>query len=332
MQNLLNLIQSHKTELIIGSILTSALFLVKRKFRPNPKFESIKNLKVNNKVAIITGGNDGIGFETALDLAFRDAIVIIACRNATKSQEAVEKIKKFSKNENVFYEHLDLSSLDSVESFCKKIIQNYKQVDILINNAGIAQNPKQTTKDGFDLQLQTNYIGHYLLTRLLLDLLSQSPYGRIINVTSILYKSGRIRWDDINMNENYKPSEMYKESKLCLILFTNYLKEYYKKTNAKNVRAFSVSPGIVFTNLGRYRKGFGILKYIFYPLLWFLLKTPKQGAECSIYCAVKPDLTEKEGFMFRNCEQIELLPHAKNADDSLKLWNLTQDMLKEYHV
>lgn len=336
MKNLLNFSSNYQKEIIIGSIfITSGIFLIKRKFRPNNSFESAKNVRLNGKVAIITGANTGIGFETALDLAKRGATVILACRNLEKSNKAAQKIIQISGNSDVFTEKLDLTNFESIKSFCSRIMTDYSQIDLLVNNAGVASCPKQTTADGFDLQLQTNYLGHYLLTRLLLDALKKSTEGRIVNLTSKLYETGVINWDDINMNDNYRPNDMYKQSKLCLILFTNYLKDNFKQLGLKNLKVFSVSPGFVLTELGRHKEKkflFKLLKFIFYPLIWYLLKTPKQGAECSIYCCVKPDLVEKDGFYFRNCEPTKLLVHASNKNDATNLWNLSENVLKEYHV
>lgn len=335
MKYLIEFANNYKKEIIFGSLLTLGVVLVKRKFQPNQKFESIKSIRISGRIAIITGANTGIGFETALDLAKRGATVVLACRDQQKSQKAAEKIKYLSGNSNIYCEQLDLSSFESIRNFCAKILSNYEQVDILVNNAGIAMCPKQTTADGFDLQLQTNYLGHFVLTRLLLEHLKRSSDGRIVNLTSKLYETGTIYWDDINMTKNYGPTEMYNQSKLCLILFTNYLKDYFRELGLGNIKAYSVSPGFVLTELSRYRESrvlFKILKFFFYPLIWYLLRTPSQGAECSIYCCVKPQLIEQEGFYFRNCEPNRLLPHASNKNDEVNLWNLTENILKEYYV
>lgn len=336
MKNLLNFSSNHQKEIIIGSIfIASGIFLIKRKFRPNNLFESTRNIRLDGKVAIITGANAGIGFATALDLAKRGATIILACRDMEKSKKAAEKIIQISRNSNILIEKLDLANFESIKSFCSRIMCDYSQIDILVNNAGIAFCQKQTTVDGFDLQLQTNYLGHYLLTRLLMDALKKSPESRIVNLTSKLYETGAINWNDINMKENYRPNQMYKQSKLCLILFTNYLKDYFKQLELTNIKAFSVSPGFVLTELGRHREkslSIKILKFIFYPLIWYLLRTPKQGAECSIYCCVKPNLVEKDGFYFRNCEPNKLFDHACNKIDATNLWNLSENLLKEYHV
>ncbi|RNA10369.1 retinol dehydrogenase 13-like [Brachionus plicatilis] len=335
MENIMSFIKNNQKEIILGSVLFFGVVLIKRKLRSNPQFELIKNIRLNEKVAIITGANTGIGYETALDLAKRGATVILACRNMNESQKAAEKIKRQSGNSNVCIEKLDLASFESIRNFCSKIMADYKKIDILVNNAGIASCPKQVTVDGFDLQLQTNYLGHFLLTRLLLESLKQSNDCRVVNLTSKLYEKASIRWNDINMSENYSPMEMYTQSKLCLILFTNYMKDYLRQLGIGNIKAYSVSPGFVLTELSRYREKnliLKILKFIFYPLIWYLLRTPRQGAECSIYCCVKPNLVEKEGFYFRNCEPTKLLPHVDNKNDEVRLWNLSENLLKECNV
>jgi len=131
----------------------------------------------------------GIGKETALDLAQRGASVIMACRDLPKSQIACEKIRKKSKNSNVFVEYLDLESFESVRAFAIKILNEYKSIDILVNNAGVMGCPYFKTNDGFEKHFQVNYLSHYLLTRLLMDRIKSTPDSRIVNLTSKLYES-----------------------------------------------------------------------------------------------------------------------------------------------
>ena len=130
--------------------------------------------------------------------------------------------------------------------------------------------------------------------------------------------------------------ESYKQSKLCNILFTNQLQiplVQNAKTESSHIQVFSVSPGIVLTNLGRDRLKRPFYKLVFlicYPLIWFLLKTPKQGAECVIYCCIKPNLKPTSGYYFRNCKQIKLKEHAYNLEESRRLWIMSEKMVEKW--
>lgn len=140
---------------------------------------------MTGKTVIITGANAGIGFETALELARRDAHVILACRDQKRGQEAVDKIKNETKNNNVELELVDLSNLKSIKEFSENILKKLNRLDVLINNAGLLGPAKrQLTQDGFEVTFGVNHLGHFYLTNLLLDLIKKSAPSRIINVSS----------------------------------------------------------------------------------------------------------------------------------------------------
>lgn len=163
-------------------------YLVNRFYFSGARYKS--NKKLDGKVAIVTGSDSGIGFETALDLAKRGARVILACRNSLKAEKAVQKIIKKSGNQQVDYQLIDLSDLDSVKDFAKNIHSKIDKLDILINNAGVMGCPDSwKTKQGFDMQFGVNYLGHFLLTHLLLDLIKKTPNSRVVNVSSCVHYS-----------------------------------------------------------------------------------------------------------------------------------------------
>ena len=151
----------------IGVAAIAVLYVGKMYFQgPNCKSKR----RLDGKTVVITGGNSGIGKETAVDLARRGARVIIGCRNLQKGKEALKEIKERSGNSNVFLEELDLASLKSVRTFADKILNRESLLDVLINNAGVMMCPYQKTEDGFEMQFGTNHLGHFLLTMLLLDI------------------------------------------------------------------------------------------------------------------------------------------------------------------
>lgn len=140
--------------------------------------------RLDGKVAIITGGNNGIGFETALDFAKRGARVILACRDTKKAEKAAKRIVDETGNKSVEVEFIDLSDLDTVKDFAQRMNKSLSRLDLLVNNAGVMMCPRWKTKQGFEMQFGTNHLGHFVLTNLLLDLIKRTDQARIINVSS----------------------------------------------------------------------------------------------------------------------------------------------------
>ncbi len=167
------------------------------------------------KTAIVTGAAGGIGLETALELARRNFDVVLAGRNPEKGQRAVERIQQAVPGASVRHGDLDLASLASVERFA----QNWSgPLDLLINNAGVMAFPtRQITKDGFEAQFGTNHLGHFALT---LRLLPHLKGGRVVNVSSMAHRSGRMQFDDLQFERYYRPWPAYQQSKLANLLFT----------------------------------------------------------------------------------------------------------------
>lgn len=215
------------------------------------------------KTAIITGGNTGIGLETAVDLAKRGARVILACRNTERGEKAVAIVKRRSKNENVSFSKLDLASLQSVREFSARIIEEESHIDILINNAGVMAPPYTTTEDGFELQFGVNHLGHFLLTNLLLGRIKEAPVARIINLSSRAHRTGNIDFADLQSKQCYKRREAYSQSKLANILFTKALSHQLEGTN---VTAYSVHPGLVHTQLFRHFSQSLVSYLLIFPL------------------------------------------------------------------
>ena len=203
--------------------------------------------KLDGKTVIITGGNSGIGLETAVDLAKRNARVILACRSVEKGEKAAVDVRKRSGNDNVVFAQLDLASLDSIRQFAAKILEEEPQIDILINNAGVMIIPeRRLTKDGFEMQFGTNHLGHFLLTNLLLDRIKEAPSARIVNVSSVGYRFGSIDFQNLNCERSYSRISSYGCSKLANILFTRSLA---KRLQGTNVTTNALHPGSIRTGL-----------------------------------------------------------------------------------
>lgn len=144
--------------------------------------------RLENRTCIVTGASSGHGEALATELAKRGARVIMACRNLQKAIDIRDKIREKTGNKNVIVEHLDLASLRSVREFAGRINKSEERLDVLVNNAGIMAVPKQRTDDGFDMQFQVNFLGHFLLTNLLLEKLKRSAPSRILNVSALAYE------------------------------------------------------------------------------------------------------------------------------------------------
>uniref|UniRef100_A0A8C9PHP6 Retinol dehydrogenase 13 n=1 Tax=Spermophilus dauricus TaxID=99837 RepID=A0A8C9PHP6_SPEDA len=179
---------------------------------------------IPGKTVIVTGANTGIGKQTALELARRGGHVILACRDMEKCEAAARDIRGETLNHRVSARRLDLASLKSVREFAAKVIEEEERVDILINNAAVMRCPHWTTEDGFEMQLGVNYLGHFLLTNLLLDKLKASVPGRVVNLSSLAHVAGHVDLEDLNwQRRKYDTKAAYCQSKLALVLFTKVL-------------------------------------------------------------------------------------------------------------
>ena len=203
-------------------------------------------VRLDGKMVIITGANTGIGKETAIDLARRGARVILACRSVERGEKAAVEVRERSGNENVVFRQLDLSSLASVRQFSAKILEEEPRIDILINNAGRGPAPYSTTVEGYEAIFVTNYLGHFLLTCLLLERLKQAPSARIVNVSADAYKFTEIDFNNVNLERGYSGLKAYARSKLAQVMFTRELARRLKGTK---VTVTSLHPGGVQTDI-----------------------------------------------------------------------------------
>lgn len=282
-------------------------------------------VRLDGKTVLITGANTGIGKETALDMAQRGARVILACRDMTRACMAADDIRQKSGNGNVVVKKLDLSSLQSVRDLAKDIQENEEHLDILINNAGIMMCPKWMTKDGFEMQFGVNHLGHFLLTNCLLDLLKKSTPSRIIIVSSLAHEKGQIHFDDINLDKDYTPDKSYRQSKLANVLFG---RELAARLQGTGVTVCSLHPGVIRTELGRhFFPTLALWKRIIAMPIMMLIKSPWEGAQTTIYCAVDESLANTSGLYYSDCAPRTAAPQALDDAAAKKLWDLSASMV-----
>lgn len=202
----------------------------------------------SGKLAVVTGANSGIGFETALVLAGKGARVVLACRSEDKAQLAAKKIVLEYPKAIVECMPLDVADLSSVREFAQTLKAKYNKLDLLVNNAGVMALPYSKTKDGFEMQFGTNHLGHFALTGLLLDTLSASPFARVVTVSSNAHKAGKMRFKDLHWESGYGRWSAYGMSKLANLLFCYEFARKIKANNL-NIRSVAAHPGFTETNL-----------------------------------------------------------------------------------
>lgn len=283
--------------------------------------------RLAGKIVIVTGGSSGIGLEIARDLAGRGAQVILACRDESRAKAAIDDIKNLAPNSSVQFMKLDLASFQSVRDF----VSSFKEtkLDILINNAGVMCHPEERTADGVELHFQVNYLGHFLLTHLLLDKLKSSPTGgRIINVTASAYKLGELaeHLDDLQFERReYKNGDAYVQSKLAVMLFTRKLAKYLE---GSKVTVNCVNPGVSRTNIHRHMpfRTNKMVSISFYPFIWFLMKSSRDGAQTAIYCAVAKEEEGVSGKYYSECKVEEPKPVALDDETADHLWDQSLEL------
>ncbi|XP_018575642.1 retinol dehydrogenase 13-like [Anoplophora glabripennis] len=282
-----------------------------------------KGVTAKDKVIIVTGANTGIGKEITWELARRGAKVYMACRDMKRCEKAREEIVLDTKNKYVYCRKCDLASLQSVRDFIKIFKSEQKRLDVLINNAGVMNTPNTKTKDGFEMQLGVNHMGHFLLTNLLLDLLKESTPSRIINVSSVAHKRGKINKDDLNSDKNYNASDAYAQSKLANVLFT---KELANKLQGTGVTVNSVHPGLVDTEIIRHMSFYSswMATVLVKPFVWPFIKNPKQGAQTIIYLALDESIEKVTGKYFCDYEEVDVSEEAKDENISKWLWAVSE--------
>ncbi|XP_062252709.1 retinol dehydrogenase 12 isoform X1 [Platichthys flesus] len=276
--------------------------------------------RLDGKTALITGANTGIGRETARDLVMRGARVIMACRDVEKGEEAAASIRAANPDADVEVRELDLADTCSIRAFAQEFLREVNRLHILINNAGVMMCPYTKTVDGFEMHIGVNHLGHFLLTSLLIGLLKRSAPARIVVVSSLAHNFGWVRFHDLHSQGSYNSGLAYCQSKLANVMFTRELARRLKGTN---VTVNSVHPGTVNSDLIRH----STLMTIFMTFFSTFVKTPREGAQTSIYCAVAEELHSVSGKHFSDCAPAFVAPQGRSEETARRLWDVSCELL-----
>lgn len=278
----------------------------------------------SGKTAIVTGANTGIGFEMAKALAAKGAHVVLACRNRERGRAALEKIKAEQPAGKLELAELDLSSLESVRKFAADFTKKHKQLDILINNAGVMMPPFSKTADGFELQFGVNFIGHFTLTGLLAPRWQRTKDARIVTLSSIAHRIGKIDFDSFQGETKYSKNRSYAQSKLADLMFALEL-DRRLKTKGSTAASVAAHPGVAVTELQRHTRGFTTIGKLFGQNAY-------RGALPTLYAATMPDVEggqywgpdgfqELKGYP----RQAKIFKQALEQETAKKLWEYAEE-------
>jgi len=239
------------------------------------------------RTALVTG-TGGLGLEDALALARAGATVIVAGRNAAKGRAAIGRIRSEVPGADVSFEEVDLASLTSIRACADRLRTSRQRIDVLINNAAVMTPPtRQVTADGFELQLGTNYLGHFALTAQLLPLLRAGNDPRVVTLSSVAARSGAMNFDDLQAAREYNTMAVYSQSKLACLIFAL---ELQRRSDAARwgIRSLAAHPGISRTDLLPNGAGAWSFPGMMRRFLWFLFQPAAQGALPTLYAATSP--------------------------------------------
>jgi len=277
------------------------------------------------RVIFVTGGNSGIGKETAAALAGMGAQVVIAARNPAKAAAAVDELRRRAPGATVEHLPLDLASFASVRACAESFASRFDHLDVLVNNAGLTVHKRVLTEDGHETQLQVNHLGHFLLTNLLQEQLAAAPAARVVNVSSTGHTFARdgLDFSDLEWERRrYRGFLVYCATKLANVLFTRELARRWADTK---MTANAVHPGWVGSNFGR-EGDMGFLIGLGMTLGRPFALSSANGARTSVYLASSPDVDGVSGQYFYKCRVIS--PSAAALDDAAaaRLWDVSAAM------
>ncbi|HLN44388.1 MAG TPA: SDR family oxidoreductase [Candidatus Sulfotelmatobacter sp.] len=284
---------------------------------------------MKNKICVVTGSNSGIGKETTKSLAMMDATIVMVVRDQKRGEKAQKEIVEQTGNNNIRLMTCDLSSMASIRQFSGEFKKRYSRLDVLINNAGAVFTRRELTPEGFERTFAVNYLGPFLLTHELMDLLKSSAPSRIINVSSGLAKNGKVDIDDLQSEKpngekghSHSRSPAYDNAKLMVILFTYELASQLQNTG---VTANVLMPGFAATNLGR--NSGSLASSILFKMVRPMQISAKRASETSVYLASSEEVKNISGRCFAKKKEVTTCPISYDETVQKQLWTKTEEIL-----
>jgi NAD(P)-dependent dehydrogenase (short-subunit alcohol dehydrogenase family) len=280
---------------------------------------------MDGRTVLVTGGNTGLGLETAVALARDGATVVITSRDARKGDAARAEIRERSGRDAVDVMALDLADLASVREFADRFGEAHDHLDVLVNNAGVLLGSRRETVDGYEMTFQVNHLGPFLLTNSLREVLTAGDRARVVTVASAAHASARkgLDFDDLQSTGHYRSFNVYSRSKLANVLFSRELARRWDDTG---VTANAVHPGFVASRFGR-DGDYGRLGELVFPILRPFANTPEQGATTQVYVASAPELAGITGGYW--AKSAPATPSAAAQDDAAasRLWAVSEQLV-----
>jgi NAD(P)-dependent dehydrogenase (short-subunit alcohol dehydrogenase family) len=282
---------------------------------------------MDGKTVLITGGNAGLGLETAVSLAAMGASVVITSRSAEKGEAARTEIVERSGSSDVEVMALDLASFASIRAFAEAFLASHPRLDVLVNNAGLILSERSETEEGFETTFGVNHLGHFLLTDLLLDRIKASAPARIVNVASEAHKFAidGLKWDDLQTEGFFWSYRVYGRSKLANIYFTRSLA---KRLDGTGVTVNAVHPGTVATQFARDGDTSAVTNFTTWVARPFS-RTAEEGARTQVWAASAPELEGVTGeyLMNNRIRTKKLSPVARRDEPAERLWAVSEDLI-----
>lgn len=280
---------------------------------------------MKGRICMVTGANSGIGNATALGVAKMDATVVMVCRNAEKGRAARNQIVKESGNNSVDLLIADLSSQESIRGLTRSYTQKYEKSHVLVNNAGTYFTKRHVTSDGMETTFAVNYLAPFLLTNLLLDALKSSAPARVINVAGAYHAKGAIDFDDLQGEREYDGARANNQAKLALVLFTY---ELARRLEGTGVTVNCLHPGAVATGGVLKDPDLPLLSRVLYRLVTPFFKSPKRGAETTLYLASSPEVEHLTGKYFVDKKMTRSSPKSYDTSLARRLWEVSAELTR----
>lgn len=285
----------------------------------------------SGRVAVVTGANSGLGLSTARELARAGALVVMACRSITKGEDAAVEIRRALPDAQLEVRKLDLGSLESIRAFADELTAAHPAIHLLVNNAGIMMPPRSTTADGFELQFGTNHLGHFALTGVLLDALRNSVAARVVTVSSLEHRPGRLTFDDLQRERSYDPRSAYQQSKFANAVFALELDRRLRAAREPIISVLA-HPGWSATNL-QVTGPTGLMRALLAVGNRLFAQSADDGALPQLYAATAPGVQGGEfygpdgiGEARGAPRRVHVVRRARDEELARRLWSVSEQL------